>query len=435
MKEILLKFEVSLKVPEDGVKINNLLYQLRKFMKVLYFGILREVFNALEDRAVRELKEKYHGRYNRNGKRQKPRQIKTSYGILNYKFALVFDKAENKTITPLPGIIGLAPYERNTREAAEGGSGLVCHLSYRKSSTEVERIMGTQISKSELHREIQELGKHIGDWPDLKEVPYRFLMVDGTGVRIQGSKKKVEMRWALASRGEKSKFKPVGVWINESWKNIRKDLQCRLNYPGIEVLFSDGGPGIEDNLMAEGMRHQRCIWHGNRDFAYLLYMDGLKKVGQGKFKEKLGSIPAMGMTKAKLEKLKPEDIPKVKEMVQKSTEGFKELLEMLDENKYPKARKYIENLSNNVTAFFDIWLSDESCIPLNTNAIENAFSQVKNRIWTVGKRWSEQGLMNWLKVMMKKTFFPETWDKLWEEYLGLDSSLKFELKEVKYQWG
>ena len=434
MQEILLKFEVSLKMSDDGIKINNLLYQLRKFMQVLFFGILGEIFNALESRAVKELKEKHPGRYNRNGKRQKPRQIKTSYGMFNYKFVLVFDKEKKNTITPLPGIIGLSAYERNTREAAEGGAGLVCHLSYRKSSAEVERIMGTQISKSELHREIQELGEHIGEWPDLKEIPYRFLMVDGTGVRIQGSDKKIEMRWALASKGEKDKFEPVGVWINESWKNIRKDLQARMNYSGIEVLFSDGGAGIEDNLLTKGMRHQRCIWHGNRDFAFLLYKDGLKKVGQEKFKDKLGSIPAMKMTKMKLERLNPEDIPNVTKMAKKTTEGFEELLEMLDENKYPNARTYIENLSRNVSVFFDIWLSDNSCIPLNSNAIENAFSQVKNRIWAVGKRWSEQGLMNWLKIMMKKTFFPETWNKLWEEYLGLDSSLRFELLKVKHQW-
>lgn len=434
MGEILLKIEVSLKMSEDGVKINNLLYQLRKFMKVLYFGILREVFKALEYKAIKELQEKHPERYVKNGKRYKPRHIKTSYGIFDYKLALVLDKEEKKTITPLPESIGLSAYVRNTKEAAEGGSGLVCHLSYRKSSSEVERIVGTEISKSELHREIQQLGEHIGEWQDLRKTPYRFLMVDGTGVRLQGSDKKTEMRWALASTGEKDKFEPVGVWINKSWQQIRRDIEKRLDYSGIEVLFSDGGPGIEDNLLGDGMRHQRCVWHGDRDFAYLLYMDGLKKLAQEKFKEKMGTIPAMGMTKAKLEKLKPEDIPKVKKLVKKSTEGFHELLEILDKDKYPKARKYIENLSDNIMTFFDVWLSDGSCIPLNTNAIENVFSQVKNRIWTVGKRWSERGLMNWLKVMMKKIFFPETWDKLWEEYLGLDPNLSFELVEVKYQW-
>ena len=67
-------------------------------------------------------------------------------------------------------------------------------------------------------------------------------------------------------------------------------------------------------------------------------------------------------------------------------------------------------------------------------AIESAFSQVKNRIWAVGKRWSESGLMNWLKVVVHKVFYPDSWDRLWAKYLGLDSNLKIDLLEVCYQW-
>jgi len=67
----------------------------------------------------------------------------------------------------------------------------------------------------------------------MKEVPYRFLMVDGTKVRLQGPGGKdlgyKEMRWALAS---------------------------------------------------EGMRLQRCLWHGKQDFPFLLYADGLKKASK-----------------------------------------------------------------------------------------------------------------------------------------------------------
>lgn len=268
---------------------------------------------------------------------------------------------------------------------------------------------------------------------------YRFLMVDGTGVRLQerdekGSTKKVPMRWALASLGEKERFDLVGIWINESWRDISDDLKDRLNYPKLEVLFSDGGPGIEENLLISGMRHQRCTVHGKRDFPYLLYADGLKKREQETFTKKLESILAMNLTQGELEKLTPEDLPKVKEIAEKTKEGFRELIEALSEDKYPKAKAYIENLSRSVTTFFDIWLEEKKWIPLTTNAIENKFSQVKNRIWAIGRRWSERGLMNWLKVAVKKIFLPESWDKLWEEYLGIDSNLKIEMKEVGYQW-
>ncbi len=51
-------------------------------------------------------------------------------------------------------------------------------------------------------------------------------------------------------------------------------------------------------------------------------------------------------------------------------------------------------------------------MPLTTNAIENAFSQVNHRIKRVGRRWSEAGLLNWLKVTFYKIFKPELWTQL-----------------------
>jgi hypothetical protein len=324
-------------------------------------------------------------------------------------------------------------------ETGEGGIGLVCHLSYRKSAKEVDRILGTDMSKSTFHRQVRKFARDMCDWPDLSKVPYRFLMVDGTKVRLQeadekGHGKKVEMRWALAWLGEKNKFDLVGIWIDESWQKIRQDLNRRLNYSNLEVLFSDGGPGIEENLLDPGMRHQRCLWHGNRDFPYILYADNLKKAQQESFKDKLKSIPAMNLRRSDLEKLTPEDLPKVKELAEKTKQGFKELIEALPEEKYPTARTYIENLARNVTTFFDVWFANKVWIPLNTNAVESAFSRVKNRIWAVGKRWSEPGLMNWLKIVVKKVFFPYSWAQLWDKYLGIDSNLQINLMEVRYQW-
>jgi len=234
--------------------------------------------------------------------------------------------------------------------------------------------------------------------------------------------------------GEEEKFELVGIWIDKSWKKIRHDLNQRLDYSRLEVLFSDGGAGIEENILAPWMRPQRCLWHGKRDFPYILYLDKLKKPQQKEFKDKLKSIPAMNLKRSDLEQLTPEDLPKVKELAEKTKQGFKELINALPEEKYPSARTYIENLSKSVTTFFDIWFANEAWIPLNTNAVESGFSQVKNRIWAVGKRWSKPGLMNWLKVVVNKIFFPLNWNRLWAEYLHIDSNLRIHLMEVKYQW-
>jgi len=291
-----------------------------------------------------------------------------------------------------------------------------------------------------LWRYFQVFAQTICLWPDLKKIPYRFLMVDGTKVCLQEENeegtlsRQVEMRWAVASLGENKPFEPIGFWIDKNWEHIAKDLKERLNYSRLEVLFSDGGKGILENFLEEGMRHQPCILHGKRDFPFILYMDKLKKPKQEPFTDKLSSIPAMNLSKAKLESITPEDKPRIKELSEKTKQGFKELLEMLDEKRYPHARTYIENFSMQVTTFFDWWLATGEWLPLTTNAIESKFSQVTNRIKSIGKRWSEQGLLNWLMVSMNKIFYPGMWSKIWEKYLGLDHSVEINLVQVSYSW-
>jgi len=53
----------------------------------------------------------------------------------------------------------------------------------------------------------------------------------------------------MASLGSLGRFEPVGFWIDTKWAEIRKELEERMDYQKLEVLFCDGGPGIEENLL------------------------------------------------------------------------------------------------------------------------------------------------------------------------------------------
>lgn len=440
MAELQIGIQLRVEIPENGLSINNLLYQIKQIIPKIFFGILEAILSAVEQRRIERLQESAPGRYVRNGLRPQPRQLQTAFGKFGYRMARVLDKDTGHTFCPLLGEIGLAAYQRTSEASAEGGIGLVCHVSYRKSVKEVDRILGTGMSRSTLHRQTQRFGQQQCGWPDMKRLGYRFLMVDGTKVRLQQKGKdgiksrKVEMRWALASVDEHQQFDLVGIWIDGSWKQVRQDLERRLDYGKLEVLFSDGGPGIEENLIRSGMRCQRCVWHAKRDFPYVLYADQVKKPQQGPLKQAMDSIELMKLTKAKLEKISPAEAQRVLDLADKTKQGFVQLLEVLPEDTYPHARTYIQNLASQVTTFFDFWLQHKVWIPITTNAIENAFSQVKNRIWAVGKRWSEHGLMNWLKVVVYKVFYPQSWDRVWEQYLGLDPRLRITITGVSYQW-
>jgi hypothetical protein len=317
----------------------------------------------------------------------------------------------------------------------EPGIGLTVHVSYRRATSEVERIAGQSMSHTTVHSRLQKLARSHEPFGSMKDRAFRFLVVDGTKVHLQGRLGKdlgqVEMRWALASVGSSSRFEPVGFWIDTEWSEIRKELEQRLDYNQLEVLFSDGGAGIAENLLHPGMKPQRCQWHGKREFPYFLYADGFKKAEQQSLVEKLQSVPVMTLTQSDMEKLRPEDRPVVEQLVEKTQQGFEQLLQALDPQRYPRTRTYIENLMVPVTTFLRHWLDNGEVLPLTTNVIESAFSRVNNRIKRVGRRWSEQGLLNWLKVTFYKIFKPELWSTLWN---GEKDFAKIKLTSLQISW-
>lgn len=230
------------------------------------------------------------------------------------------------------------------------------------------------------------------------------------------------------------RFEPVGFWVDKSWKSIREELSQRLDYERLEVLFSDGEPGIEENFLTEGMRQQRCYWHGKRDFFVLLFQDGLKKKEQEPLRQLLESIPLFWLSQNVLEDVLPPEKELVVKFIEEIKTSFQCLIDALDPEKYPRARTYIENFSKNVLVVFDYWLEGKGWILLTTNAIESAFSRIVNRIKRVGRRWSEDGLMNWLMLAFRKIYQPHLWDKLWEQYIEIHKRLILSKIKVSYAW-
>ena len=92
----------------------------------------------------------------------------------------------------------------------------------------------------------------------------------------------------------------------------------------------------------------------------------------------------MTHTQHDMEKLRPQDYPVVELMVEKTQQGFEQLLQALDPQIHPRTRTYIENLMAPVDTFLKYWLDNGEVMPLTTNAIESTFSQV-----TIGLSGSE----------------------------------------------
>jgi hypothetical protein len=72
--------------------------------------------------------------------------------------------------------------------------------------------------------------------------------------------------------------------------------------------------------------------------------------------------------------------------------------------------------------------------PLTTNQCEYGFSRVVNRIKHAGRRWSDQGLLNWLTMAVRKIFEPANWNSLWRSYSRFHKGLGLRALHVTYRW-
>ena len=438
MSEITIDLRLVFKIPSSKLTINGLIHGLKESSSQIHEAIITTLLEAIEMREVQRYINKDPMRYRKNGNQSKPRKMICSLCTFSHRFVQVLDIKTGRSFMPLTKALSIPAHVHFFEEALEPSIGLCTHVSYRRAAKEIDRIQDCSMSHTTVHRRLQGFAQDHEPFDNLKKRPFRFLLVDGAKVRLQGKMSKdmglAEMRWALASEGPQHRFEPVGFWIHNDWKTIRKDLSKRLNYRKLKILLSDGAPGVEEALLSKTMIHQRCLWHGKRDFPYLLYADGLKKVEQQPFVKQLNAIPAMIMTKGQLEQLRPEDRPRVEQIIKQTKQEFSELLNVLHPDKYPKARTYIENLIQPVSTFLSWWLNKGTTIPLNTNAIESAFSQVNNRIKHIGRRWSDKGLLNWLKIVFYKIFKPELWSLQWIDNSKQLIKIKLLNIDVTYRW-
>jgi hypothetical protein len=270
VSEITLDLRLVFKIPKKGLRINGLIQGLKESSPKIHETILTTLMQALEEQVIETILQEDPQRFKRNGHQNKPRCLRCSLGKISYRMAQLMDLKTGKTFQPLRKALAIPAHDHYLEEALESSMGLVMHVSYRRSVNEVERIQGQSPAHTTLHTRLQEFAQNHEPFGNLKNKPFRYLLADGTKVHLQGYRGQdlgqVEMRWALASLGSLAPFEPVGFWIDTDWKTIRQDLNQRLDYKKLKFLFSDGGPGISENLLASWMKPQRCLWHGKREF-------------------------------------------------------------------------------------------------------------------------------------------------------------------------
>lgn len=418
-----MTLELEIKITEYPININGIIKGVHASQNQIGLAILREIIESIDRHASALATEKHPGRFRNKG--IVPRQMKTPMGKLSVGFTKFIDSWDGHTYMPGKRAMEVPAYKRWLPWCLTPAAGLLAKMSFARSSAEASRLQGEAPSKSTMHRRLEDL---IGDGsftPYLRKRWFRYLMVDGTGARFQDRHQEDnpvfyegELRFAFAAVREGSPFELVGMWVNKEWSECAQELYNRMNTDRLEVLICDGGPGINEAFLLPGMRPQRCQWHGKRDLSFILYTDGAKKAQQQEIMAAFDAIPLTGWQKEDIENLRAEDSKELTNLRQKTLHSFCDLYFFLQSKGYHNAAVYVSNLAKPFVTFIDHLLETGKIIPTTSNIIEGKISLFKNRIKSIGKRWSEAGLLRWLAIAVRKLLPEFDWNTLWDNITG-----------------
>lgn len=208
----------------------------------------------------------------------RPRKLKTSEGIIEFKLYQVTCKSCKKTFSPFPQMLGLKPRTRISTEFEEKIVKLALENSYDKTSKYIEEFTESTISHTASRNIVLKVSDNISINHEMSN--FNSILIDGTKVKSGSKERGTEVHLALAP-------------IKKVDKNGRKYNEKRL------LAFSIGNPLTKfkkelskyscDNVIVDGdssysnlikdlfshATHRRCIWHIPRQLSYLLYMNNV----------------------------------------------------------------------------------------------------------------------------------------------------------------
>jgi hypothetical protein len=109
---------------------------------VILNTLLKRIFKALKGRTVYKLRSEYLGHYLLNGHQPNTRKLITHFGVFRYSMFQMIDRQREKTLIPLAKELLLLAQRQYQAESLESGVGLVIHLSFAYTSSEVRQLRG-----------------------------------------------------------------------------------------------------------------------------------------------------------------------------------------------------------------------------------------------------------------------------------------------------
>tara|TARA_B100000809_G_scaffold117047_1_gene115298 strand:- start:86 stop:1345 length:1260 start_codon:yes stop_codon:yes gene_type:complete len=254
------------------------------------------------------------------------------------------------------------------------------------------KFIGVNMSRTQAWRCTQEIGEKLEF--GLDEDGCKSGMADGTGIGIQGIKKRGRELKIFAQNKPNGKLHIAGVNIGkyesaDNWREIFEPLKESFEEMGEFRLSIDGDCAILKGFNADIDLHiQRCLWHIPHQFKHYLWMDNVKRKSPLWLK-----VMAQCLAFVSLPKTVIDDTQIIESMLKQKEEAYEELVALLEENDCSSCLAHIKNAYPNMfTNFSNQWQGKTPSL------IERIMRTVNLRV-NVGK-WSTTGVLNAIKIRL-----------------------------------
>jgi hypothetical protein len=344
----------------------------------------------------------------RKGKRK--RKLKTSLGEMTFSFFRLECRSCKAKFSPFPLFFGIGERVRLSEELLRKLLVMATEVPYKKASDFSRLFTDVPIGAKTVWNKAQEFGEKAEDsLPKTAESDVG--MGDSTKVKAGNRdthKRGLDAHVVIACEKEEKRHGRNSIAktllafsVSSGSKEVEKQL--KRTKAKLKLMIADGERGMR-KLFARIWKDidlQRCIWHLFYQMGYFLWKDGVKKEDRDGWIQKLKDIVYAP---------KGTPVPTLKKQ-------YRQLCKTLEEKKMKNAANYLMYALPDVFTFRNVkkgkWIAQ--------SVIERLMREI-NRRADIGRRWTEKGADNLLRLRLLKMLHPEIFSSLFQNSLSQNSS-------------
>jgi len=319
-------------------------------------------------------------------KRAKDTKITTIYGDIKIPQMQVKCKECGKKMYITRKLLGIRARHRMS-EKTKRILAYVGSLTSFRVSKKLFDLVGANLDKMAVWRCVQQVGEKIEFGLDSDGMATGE--ADGTGVRIQGIKKRGrELKVFVQHKAKGVRIAGVSIGKYESgWDELFAPLRESLKSFKSFLLVTDGDTSILKGLGGVKVLFQRCLWHLPYQMKYYLWKDNIKRESD-EWYHILGEVFDITAIRRGI-----DNKEEIEAIINAKEKRLKKLLDYCEEHEYSSCLSYLKNAQDDMFTAFRNKLKGRT-----TSNAERVMRTVNLRT-AVGK-WSERGALNAVKVRL-----------------------------------